>query len=148
MTGEPITILLAEDDDGHASLIRRNLKRLAIPNEVARVRDGQEALDYVCRRGAFEARMTGMPLVLLLDINMPRMDGLETLRQMKTDATTAKIPVIMLTTTDDPVEVDRCYRLGCSAYVTKPVPYEEFVEAIKRLGNFLGIVRVPVAQAS
>ena len=83
MTGKPILILLAEDDDGHASLIQRNLKRLAISNEVDRVRDGQEALDYVCRRGAFTDRTSAMPLVLLLDINMPRMDGLETLRQSR-----------------------------------------------------------------
>jgi CheY-like chemotaxis protein len=94
-----------------------------------------------------EARLTRGPLVLVLDINMPRVDGVEVLRQIKTDAATATIPVIMLTTTDDPQEVDRCYRLGCSAYITKPIQYEGLAETVKRLGSFLGIVQVPVANA-
>jgi CheY-like chemotaxis protein len=147
MTEEPMTIVLAEDDEGHASLIQRNLKRNGVSNQVVHVRDGQEALDYVCRRGPHERRATGLPLVLLLDINMPRLNGVDVLRQLKTDAATAKIPVIILTTTDDPLEIERCYRLGCSAYVTKPVPYEGFAETVKRIGNFLGIVRVPGSMA-
>jgi CheY-like chemotaxis protein len=147
MTSEPMVIVLAEDDEGHASLIERNLKRAGVANEIAHVRDGQEALDYIGRRGAYGERAIDLPLVVLLDINMPRVNGIDVLRQMKTDAATAKIPVIMLTTTDDPIEVERCYRLGCSAYVTKPVPYEGFVETVKRIGNFLGIVRVPGSMA-
>jgi CheY-like chemotaxis protein len=147
MTREPIVILLAEDDDGHACLIQRNLVRADVANDIVHVRDGQAALDYVCRRGVHEARPTRGPLVLVLDINMPRVDGVEVLRQIKTDAATATIPVIMLTTTDDPMEVDRCYQLGCSAYITKPIQYEGLAETVKRLGNFLGIVQVPVANA-
>lgn len=138
----PLKILLAEDDEGHASLIRRNLKRSGIVNEVIHARDGQEALDYVRADGAGREHVGA--LVILLDINMPRMDGSETLRRLKADENTRKIPVIMLTTTDDPREIEHCYDLGCSVYVTKPVEYERFSEAIRQLGLFLQFVQVPV----
>ena len=143
MSGEPLVIVLAEDDDGHATLVQRNLRRAGISNEVVRVADGQEALDYVRRQGAYAGREPNGPLLLVLDINMPRVDGVEVLRQVKADAATARIPAIMLTTTDDPREVERCYGLGCSVYIIKPVEYEAFVEAVKRLGLFLQVVRVP-----
>jgi CheY-like chemotaxis protein len=143
MASESLIVLLAEDDDGHATLVQRNLKRAGIANEVVHVNDGQEALDYVRCQGAFDGRPPNGPLLLLLDIKMPRVDGVEVLRQIKADPRTEKIPVIMLTTTDDPREVQRCYELGCSVYVTKPVSYDDFVEAIRRLGLFLAIVRVP-----
>lgn len=140
MTHNPLTILLAEDDDGHARLIERNLQRAGFVNRVVRATDGQEALDLV--RGGSRLQ-SDTQFLLLLDINMPRVDGLEVLRQLKADARTAKIPVIMLTTTDDPREVERCYQLGCSVYITKPVRYEDFVEALTRLGMFLEIVKLP-----
>lgn len=143
MTVQRFSILLAEDDEGHASLMQRNLKRAGIANEVIHVRDGQEALDFMRAEGAFAERLPNGPLLLLLDINMPRIDGVEVLRQIKADERMSKIPVVMLTTTDDPREVDRCYQLGCSVYITKPVMYEEFIEATKRLGLFLAIVKVP-----
>ena len=142
MASYPIIILLAEDDEGHALLIQRNLKRAGIVNEVHHVADGQQALDYLHREGAFRDRKIG-PLLLLLDINMPPMDGVETLRRIKADEATARVPVIMLTTTDDPREIERCYQLGCSVYITKPVEYEAFVESVKRLGLFLQVVTVP-----
>jgi CheY-like chemotaxis protein len=143
MAVEPLTILLAEDDEGHASLIQRNLRRAGIVNEMKHVKDGQEALDYVQCEGSFAGRVPNGPLLLVLDINMPRVDGVEVLRQIKAEARTAKLPVVMLTTTDDPREVERCYGLGCSVYVTKPVEYTAFVEALTRLGLFLQIVKVP-----
>jgi len=139
-------VLLADDDDGHATLVQRNLKRAGIVNEVVPVKDRQEALDYVFCEGAYAGRVQKGPLLLLLDIKMPRVDGVEALRRIKANERTVKIPVIMLTTTDDPREVERCYQLGCSVYVTKPVGYEEFIEAIKRLGLFLAIVKVPAAR--
>ena len=148
MTHEPLIILLAEDDDGHASLIQRNLKRAGVGNQIVRVKDGQEALDYLRGEGAFAGRPVDIPLLLLLDINMPRLDGVEVLRQIKADPRTECIPVIMLTTTDDPREVERCYQLGCNVYVTKPVSSERFVEAIRRLGLFLQVVQVPHADAA
>lgn len=142
MTSQPLVILLADDDDGHASLIQRNLKRAGVINRIERARNGQEVLDYV------RTAQSEVPLLLLLDINMPRVDGIEVLRQLKSDPQTARLPVIMLTTTDDPREVERCYQLGCSVYITKPVRYEEFAEALNRLGMFLEIVKVPAGPGS
>lgn len=143
MREEPVTIVLAEDDEGHASLIRRNLGRAGVTNGLVHVKDGQEALDFIRRQGAYAGRPEYPPLLVLLDINMPRVDGVEVLRQIKNDAATSRLPVIMLTTTDDPREIARCYQLGCGVYITKPVQYEEFAEAVKRLGLFLNIVKVP-----
>lgn len=142
-TETEMMILLAEDDEGHASLVQRNLKRAGIVNHIVHVRDGQEALDYVFREGPHRERAWGGPLLLLLDINMPRVDGTEVLRRLKADERTHKIPVLILTTTDDPREIQHCYELGCSVYVTKPVAYDEFIEAVRRLGLFLSIVQVP-----
>jgi CheY-like chemotaxis protein len=144
MSGERMVILLAEDDDGHASLIERNLKRAGIVNDIMHVRDGQEALDYLRGQGTFAGKPRPQALLLLLDINMPRVSGVQVLREIKQDPAIAMLPVIMLTTTDDPREVTRCYELGCSVYMTKPVQYEAFVEAMKRLGLFLEIIKVPL----
>ena len=138
-----LVILLAEDDPGHALLVRRNLQRGGVANAIVHVTDGQAALDFVHCVGAPAERERNGPLLLLLDINMPVLDGVETLRQLKEDSATQHIPVIMLTTTDDPREIERCYRHGCSVYVTKPVAYDQFIEAIKQLGLFLQVVKVP-----
>lgn len=143
MAPESLMILLAEDDDGHASLIHRNLERAGLVNGFHRVKDGQEALDYVRGQGDYADRVLSPNVLLLLDINMPRVDGVEVLRQLKGDAATAAIPIIMLTTTDDPREVERCYALGCNVYITKPVDYDGFINAIRQLGLFLQVVRVP-----
>jgi CheY-like chemotaxis protein len=143
MAAEPILIVLVEDDDGHANLVERNLKRAGLANGIHRLRDGQEALDFVHGVGDFSGRNLTKPMLLLLDIKMPRVDGVEVLRQLKSDSQTALVPVIMLTTTDDPREIQRCYELGCSVYITKPVDYQAFVEAINRLGLFLQVVRIP-----
>jgi CheY-like chemotaxis protein len=140
---EPLTIVLAEDDDGHASLIHRNLQRAGLDNGFIRVKDGQEALDLIFNRGEFAGKLMAENPLLLLDINMPRVDGIEVLRILKSDPATNPIPIIMLTTTDDPREVERCYQLGCNVYVTKPVDYEDFINAIKQLGLFLQVVRIP-----
>jgi len=142
MIAELLIILLAEDDEGHAELIRLNLERARVINEIVHLPDGQEALDYIRRQGKYAERRHGS-LVVLLDINMPRLDGIETLRQLKADPRTAKIPVIMLTTTDDPREVERCYELGCNVYITKPVEYDRFCDALRELGMFLQFVKVP-----
>ena len=143
MNASPLVILMAEDDEGHATLVRRNLRRAGVVNEVVWVKDGREALDYINREGAYAERDRAGALVILLDINMPVMDGVEVLRCLKADERTKMIPVMMLTTTDDPREIDRCYALGCSVYVTKPVEYEGFREAVRQLGLFLQFVEVP-----
>jgi CheY-like chemotaxis protein len=143
MSTEPVTIILAEDDDGHASLVQRNLERAGLINGFLRVRDGQELLDCLSSKGASQGKVLHETIVVLLDINMPRIDGIEALRQIKAKPETRKIPVIILTTTDDPREIDRCYELGCNVYITKPVEYEGFIDAIRRLGLFLQIVQRP-----
>jgi CheY-like chemotaxis protein len=143
MAVEPMVILLVEDDDGHAYLVEQNLLEAGFANPLVRLRDGQEALDYVRCEGAFAGRAPAGPVLMLLDINMPRVDGVEVLRRLKADPKTDLLPVIVLTTTDDPREVKRCYEVGCCSYVTKPVEYDTFVEAVRRLGLFLTIVRVP-----
>lgn len=143
MSSQSVTILLAEDDDGHAQLVQRNLERAGLLNGFLRVRDGQELLDCLNTRGESHQQTLGEALVVLLDINMPRIDGIEALRQIKANPETHRIPVIMLTTTDDPREVDRCYELGCNVYITKPVEYDGFIDAIRRLGLFLQIVQRP-----
>jgi CheY-like chemotaxis protein len=143
MPAEPLLILLIEDDDGHADLVKRNLERVGVSNAILRLHDGQEALDFLLgqEKSAFPGQ--GQPVLLLLDIKMPRVDGVEVLKQLKSNPRTAVLPVIILTTTDDPREIRRCYELGCSVYITKPVDYQAFVEAINRLGLFLQVVRMP-----
>ena len=142
MSATALTIVLAEDDDGHATLIERNLRRAGFSNGLIRVRDGQQALDLIRGEGN---RPEGIlsDILLLLDINMPVLDGIGVLRVLKGDPKTNTIPIIMLTTTDDPREVERCYQLGCNVYITKPVAYEAFTEAIRQLGLFLQVVKVP-----
>ncbi len=142
MTCAPLTILVAEDDEGHAELIRLNLERARVINEIVHVPDGQEALDYIRREGRHADRRQG-PLIAILDIEMPVLNGIETLRQLKADARTSTIPVIMLTTTEDPCAVEHCCRLGCNFYIAKPVEYEQFCEVLHELGTFLQFVAVP-----
>src|SRR5262249_37916319 len=105
MTKKELIILLAEDDEGHAYLVRENLQEGGVSNQIFHVSNGQDALDYIHCRGGFAARHPNGPLLLLLDINMPLLDGIEVLKQLKSDPATAQLPVIMLTTTDDPREV-------------------------------------------
>ena len=143
MLDESLVFVLAEDDDGHASLVRRNLQRAGITNTIIHVSDGQAALDFVNCTGTYADRAANRPLLLLLDINMPRLDGIETLRQLKAADKTKRIPVLMPTTTSGPRETARCYDLGCSVYITKPVDYAQFVAAIRQLGLFLQVVQVP-----
>ncbi len=139
-----VMILIAEDDDGHAELIRKNLARAGIANAIIRFRDGQEISDFLFNRGNGPVREPGRPYILLLDIRMPKMDGTEVLRLIKGDAELRKMPVVMITTTDDPREVALCHELGCNSYITKPLEYDSFVNAIRQLGMFLLVVQVPV----
>jgi len=143
-----VTILIVDDDDGHTELVRRNFRRTGISNTIESVSSGSDALDYVFRRGAHAGRRADGDLLILLDIKMPGShDGVEVLRQIKSSAHTRSIPVIMLTTTDDPREVDRCYELGCNVYVTKPVEPGAFIEAINRVGLMISVMSVPTDPA-
>jgi CheY-like chemotaxis protein len=138
-----LMILIAEDDAGHARLMEKNLTRAGLHNRMQRFTNGQEVLDFLFQRGEGPKRVTDKSYLLLLDIRMPQVDGIEVLRQVKADAELRKIPVIMLTTTDDPREVERCHAIGCSSYIVKPVDYDKFAEAIKNLGLYLSLVEVP-----
>ena len=138
-----IVLLLAEDDDGHALLVEDILRNHGLCNAIVRFHDGQEALDFFNHTHPIHRPVTGVGYLLLLDIRMPKVDGVDVLRNVKQNPLWQNMPVIMLTTTDDPREVDRCHALGCNSYVHKPVDYDKFTEAVRRLGLYLEIVQVP-----
>lgn len=137
-----LTILIAEDDDGHADLIMTGLKESGICNHMIRFIDGKQAWDFVSGRGENTVLDKNQSYLLLLDINMPKMDGVEVLGRIKSDDELKNLPVMMLTTTDDPREVEKCYSLGCNIYITKPVDFSKFAETLKRLGLFIQVVKV------
>ncbi len=138
-----VVILTVEDDDGHFWLIKRNLQREGVPNKVVRFADGQEVLDYLFCLGDGDHRAGDTAYLMLLDIRMPKVDGIEVLRQMHDDENLRKIPVVMLTTADDLDEIDKCHELGSSLYIVKPIEYDDFVDTIRKLARFLAIVQVP-----
>lgn len=140
---DEVIILIAEDDAGHATLIQKNLRRAGLRNLILHFHNGQEVLDFLFRTGSGPQRDPGRSYLLVLDIRMPKVDGIEVLRRIKADPELRKLPVTMLTTTEDPNEIERCHMLGCSNYVTKPVDYNKFIEAIRQLGLFFTIVQVP-----
>ncbi len=140
-----VTILIAEDDDGHAELIQDNLREAGVHNAIMRFRDGSDLLDFFFAPAP--RYQPGQAYLLLLDIRMPVVDGIAVLRRIKQDQLLKNMPVIMLTTTDDPREIRTCYELGCSCYVTKPVDYGRFSEMLTRLGLFLLVVQVPSLKA-
>lgn len=144
MNAQHVTIVMVEDDDGHARLIERNLRRAGITNNLVHLRDGREAMNYFFPQGGIQA--VDIPILLLLDLNLPEVDGFTLLQKIKSTSETRSIPVIVLTTTDNPREVERCYELGCSVYITKPVDYDNFAESIRKLGLLLAIVKIPGAE--
>jgi CheY-like chemotaxis protein len=143
MISSDAIILLADDDDGHASLITRNLRRASLINPIERFVDGQELLDFLYKRDAVRSREDRIAYVLLLDIRMPKVDGLQVLEIIKSDPQLSAMPIYMLTTTDDPREVERCYQLGCNSYTVKPVDYDQFSRTIFALGAFVAHIQVP-----
>ena len=140
---EAATILLVEDDPGHARLIEKNLRRAPLGNDIQRMEDGQQALDYLLGEGEFAGQTPAQPLLILLDLNLPGKDGFQVLQRIKAEERTRHIPVVVLTTTGDEREVSRCYDLGCNVYLTKPVDYAQFSAVIGRLGLFLAVVKIP-----
>lgn len=136
---EPVIIVMVEDDLGHAKLIEKNIRRANISNEIRHFADGGSALEHLFSDGV---KHNG-PLLVLLDLNLPDMQGTEILAQIKSDDRLKRAPVVILTTTDDKVEIQRCYDLGCNVYITKPVEYESFSQAIKQLGMFLSVMQAP-----
>lgn len=140
---DDVIILLAEDDEGHALLVKRNLERAGMSNPILVFEDGQTVLDFLFHSDEGPSKARSSRFILLLDIRMPKVDGIEVLRKAKSDKRLRMIPVVMVTTTDDPQEVQRCHKLGCNAYVAKPVDYKRFVYVIQQLGLFLSIMEVP-----
>lgn len=137
-----LVILIAEDDDGHAELIQEGLRSAGVCNPMIRFENGEQVWKYLEENGGKEAALNGKCFLVLLDINMPIMDGVEVLRRIKGSESLKDTPVLMLTTTDDPREVEECYKIGCNLYITKPVDFMKFAETLKRLGLFIQIVKV------
>ncbi len=135
----PVKIVMVEDDHGHAKLIEKNIRRANISNEILHFDSGQPALDYLFSE---EVRANG-PMLILLDLNLPDMQGTDILAEVKKDERLRRAPVVVLTTTDDKTEIQRCYDLGCNVYITKPVDYESFAGAIRQLGLFLSVMQAP-----
>lgn len=133
-------ILLVEDDPMDIELILTALSEHNLANGVEVARDGVEALDYLYRRESFSGRPVGNPVVILLDLKMPRMDGVQVLQQLKADKQLCRIPVVVLTSSREFSDLDACYRLGINAYVVKPVRFVEFVDAVKQTGMFWALV--------
>lgn len=134
-----VKIVMIEDDHGHARLIEKNIRRANIANDIVHFDHGQSALAYLFSE---EVRING-PLLILLDLNLPDMSGTDILEKVKSDDKLRRAPVVVLTTTDDKVEIQRCYDLGCNVYITKPVDYESFSAAIRQLGLFLSVMQAP-----
>ena len=138
---QPVSIIMIEDDEGHARLIEKNIRRAGISNKLTHFLDGTSALEYLFN--APEGPAHNGPAMVLLDLNLPDMSGTDILTKIKSDPRLHRTPVVVLTTTDDKVEIARCYDLGCNVYITKPVNYESFSDAIRQLGLFLSVIQVP-----
>ncbi len=147
-TYKELIILIAEDDDGHVELIKEGLLESGVCNKIIRFSNGEEIWRFLSgdkvqgSSQVVKVRDKNKNYLLLLDIKMPRMDGVEVLRRMKDHEELKRIPVMMLTTTDDPREVRQCYKLGCNAYITKPVDFTDFAETLRRLGLFIQIIKI------
>lgn len=139
---EAVTILMVEDDAGHARLIERNLRRAGITNDMVVIDDGYKAVDYFFGDDGYVNQTRAPPLLILLDLNLPGLSGLQVLERLKADDRTRTLPVIILTSTEELEENQRCYALGCNFYVVKPVAYEQFADAVQKLGLFLSIVQI------
>jgi CheY-like chemotaxis protein len=141
----PVTIIMIEDDEGHARLIERNIRRSGVNNDILAFTNGTDASHYLFGIDGSGLNHRGEALLILLDLNLPNMGGIEILQRVKENSHLRSTPVVVLTTTDDSQEIQRCYELGCNVYVTKPVNYESFANAIRQLGLFFSVIQVPAA---
>jgi CheY-like chemotaxis protein len=142
---QPVTIAMVEDDEGHARLIEKNLRRSGLHNEIVPLADGASAITFLFGSDGSGLVNRGRPLMVLLDLNLPDMSGIDVLKRIKENEHLRVIPVVVLTTTDDKSEIRRCYDLGCNVYITKPVDYQKFANAIQQLGLFMYVMQVPEA---
>jgi CheY-like chemotaxis protein len=143
-----VQILIAEDNEGHFSLIKKNLRRTGIQNKIVRFVNGQEILDFLSRESERKEKNLDQRYVLLLDIRMPKVDGLEVLEKIKSTPDLKRLPVIILTTSTTPADVDRCYELGCNIYIVKPIEYENFSDALRKIGFFFSVIEAPNTSSS
>jgi len=137
------TILFVEDNIGHARLVIKSLERAGLNNRIIHVDNGRTAVDFVFRKGEYEGKERPSPLLVFLDLNMPGMDGYEVLKRIKDNESSRSIPVFILTTSGSGGDVERCYELGCNAFITLPVEYEELSKTVRAIGAFLEIIMVP-----
>jgi CheY-like chemotaxis protein len=144
--GKEVTIVMIEDDEGHARLIEKNVRRAGVSNAIVPFSNGTEALDYILGKDRSGDASRDRSLLILLDLNLPDMTGVDILAKVKTNPHTKRLPVVVLTTTDDAGEIQRCYDLGANVYITKPVDYENFANAIRQLGLFFAVIQVPSAE--
>lgn len=142
---KPVTIVMIEDDEGHARLIERNIRRSGADNEIIPFRSGTAALRFLFGSDGSGLEHRGRALLVLLDLNLPDMAGIDILRQIKRNEYLRSTPVVVLTTTDDSREIRRCYELGCNVYITKPIHYDTFANAIRHLGLFFSVIQIPAA---
>lgn len=141
----PVTIIMVEDDDGHARLIEKNIRRAGVTNEIKHFTDGTSALAFLLGPDGSGRDSAARPMLMLLDLNLPDMTGVDILKVVKENEHLKRAPVVVLTTTDDQREIQRCYDLGCNVYITKPVNYDGFSNAIRQLGLFFSVIQVPDA---
>jgi CheY-like chemotaxis protein len=139
-----LTILLAEDDEGHASLVRKNLWRICVEDRIIHFSDGQKLLDYLFAKSGGTENFEKGKYIILLDLKMPVCNGIDTLLRLKKDSQLKKIPVIMLTTTNNPGEINLCYELGCFSYIIKPTNYNKFMEMLEHLGVFISLPNLTI----
>ena len=142
---KPVTIVMVEDDEGHARLIEKNIRRAGVANEILPFTNGTEALAFLLGPDGSGVVNKGRQLLILLDLNLPDMTGVDILEKIKVNEHIRRCPVVVLTTTDDQREIQRCYDLGANIYITKPVNYEGFANAIKQLGLFFSVMQIPEA---
>ncbi len=140
---KPVTIVMIEDDEGHARLIEKNIRRAGVNNEIVPFANGTEALAYLLGPDGSGEVSAGRLMLVLLDLNLPDMTGVSILEKVKNNSHTRRTPVVVLTTTDDEREIQRCYDLGANVYITKPVDYDGFANAIRQLGLFFSVMQVP-----
>ena len=143
---KPVTIIMIEDDEGHARLIERNIRRSGVNNDIRPFTNGTDAVRYLFGTDGSGLAHKDEALLILLDLNLPDMSGIDILRRVKENLHLKATPVVVLTTTDDAQEIKRCYDLGCNVYITKPVNYESFANAIRQLGLFFSVIQVPQAE--
>lgn len=146
LEGKPVAIVMIEDDEGHARLIERNIRRAGVHNELIPFTNGSSALEYLLGADGSGEVSAGRQLLVLLDLNLPDMTGISILEKIKNNRHVKRSPVIVLTTTDDAREIQRCYDLGANVYITKPVDYDNFANAIRQLGLFFAVMQVPETQ--